>query len=368
MKIHEQIKNLPAKEKAQVKGQEIAKIGSIARTNVKFSGVDCDIEILEIKAIDGGIELLAKAWTPGGKQIGFSKDGSVEIEKFRIFNPPIMVPDGTKRIINDGKQDVELDNYIENPVQAIEMTLAHIISLVGKEGSEIIKGKIGNTTSTFFPAAGAVSPVDGYVRDTTDNQTWAGIIAAAGDVGSVLDVSEQIVKIDSGTNATTWQALSRSIFCFDTSPIATDTVDSATLSIRGVSKLDEQGAAGNINIYTATPATTDNLVAGDYAQTGGASPTAFSTAITHAGWSTTGYNDFVLNASGLTNISTAGVSKFSTRNANYDVAGSQPVYGAANNSWRLGGNYADEVGTTSDPKLVVVHSVATTNHWLLMGV
>ncbi len=97
------------------------------------------------------------------------------------------------------------------------------------------------------------------------------------------------------------------------------------------------------------------LVVGDYGNTGS---TEFSTAITYTNWSTTGYNDFALNASGLAAISKTGVSKFSTRNANYDVANVAPP-------WRVdAGTHiiayaADQAGTANDPKLVVVHSVPT---------
>src|SRR3989344_2016473 len=49
-------------------------------------------EIQSVQKIEGGIEILARAWKDG-KQLGFGKDGSVEIERFKIFNPPILVDD-----------------------------------------------------------------------------------------------------------------------------------------------------------------------------------------------------------------------------------------------------------------------------------
>src|SRR3990167_2105288 len=96
--IVEKIRDLPipAKDRANFKGQEIAKaVISVARTNVKFSGADYDIEIISIKNITDGVEVLARAWKDG-EQIGFGKDGSVDVERFNIINPPILIyqPDG----------------------------------------------------------------------------------------------------------------------------------------------------------------------------------------------------------------------------------------------------------------------------------
>jgi len=70
-------------------------------------------------------------------------------------------------------------------------------------------------------------------------------------------------------------------------------------------------------------------------------------------------NDFVLNASGKSNIDTGGISKFSARNANYDVADVAPTWSASGDSY-LYAKSADTAGTSEDPKLVVNHSVAIT--------
>ena len=51
------------------------------------------------------------------------------------------------------------------------------------------------------------------------------------------------------------------------------------------------------NIYSSTAASTNALVNADYSQVGNA--TAFSTDIPYSAWSTRGYNNFALNASGI---------------------------------------------------------------------
>ena len=99
--IEEMIAGKFASERADIKGREIAKIDTVSRT--KRGGYD--IEIVSMKAIVGGVEVFARAWDAKGNQIGFGRDGTVDIERFRIFNPPILVDDpaGTveRTIVNE---------------------------------------------------------------------------------------------------------------------------------------------------------------------------------------------------------------------------------------------------------------------------
>jgi hypothetical protein len=88
--------NKTPKEKANLKGREIAKIKKLARTKRK----GFDIEIVKTKAIEGGVEVFIKAWKDG-KQVGFGKDGTVEIERVRLFNPPILVADKSGDVVRE---------------------------------------------------------------------------------------------------------------------------------------------------------------------------------------------------------------------------------------------------------------------------
>src|SRR3990167_555672 len=164
--IRELLEDRTAEQRASIKGLEIARVlVSNPRTNVKFSGADFDIEILETKPINKGVEVLARAWHPGGRQVGFGVDGSVDIERFRIFNPPILVTDPVGDILHewvDPQGEPRHRKLREDPKEALLRDLAHTIKLVGKDGRNIVRGKIGNTTSTFYPAAGSGGgvPVD----------------------------------------------------------------------------------------------------------------------------------------------------------------------------------------------------------------
>lgn len=356
--------NKTASEKAQIKSHEIARQDFKGEYINTQYGVKVEI-IGEVKEINingqSGIELFAKAWN-GGKQLGFGKDGSVEIERFRIFNPPILVddPNGTITVIREWTDEktgeLKQRKLREDPIEAIRQTVAHNVKIVGKENAQIVIGKIGNTTSTFYPDADPESTsVDGYCQDTT-LASWADKVAGTADNVNDANTTMYLVHFDSSFVTNNWSSLIRGIALFDTSAIGdTDTIDSATLSFYGSSKNDQSTYAPDVNIYSSNPASNISLVTGDFTTLGS---TPFSTAITYAGFSTTGYNDFALNASGIANISKTGVSKFGTRNASYDVANTSPNW-TADAGAALIAYSADQTGTANDPKLVVVHSAPT---------
>jgi len=69
--IEKLLKNKNSKERANIKGKEIAKVnfrGKHTDTKTKIK-----IEITDIKEIEGGVEVFARAWK-GKKQLGFGKD------------------------------------------------------------------------------------------------------------------------------------------------------------------------------------------------------------------------------------------------------------------------------------------------------
>ena len=340
---------IPANERATFKGQEIAKIKSIIPTQrSKYK-----IEIINLKAIPNGVEVYARAWDSKG-QIGFGKDGSVDIERFIIINPPVLVDDPQGTIVRKLTDNVTGYSHRrtlrEDQQEAILQSLEHTLSVKKEkfDASKIVSGKVGKTTTTVYPDVNPESTsVDGYVFDNSVTPTWSTMRNAAGDGFGDTDTNSTFIGWDSGAQ---YNYLVRSIFLFDTSAIGdADTINSATLSLYGTVKADPSSNTPDINIYTSTPASNTGLVAGDYTQIG---TTAQSSAISYASYSTSGYNDFVLND--LTKIDKTGISKFGARNANKDVANVAPNLGGAFTG--LQGYYADQTGTTNDPKLVIEHS------------
>ena len=152
-------------ERKDIKAAAIANIDSIARTNrEKYV-----IEVVAIEPIEGGVQAFVRAWQKNGTQIGFGEDGSVDIERFQIFNAPILVPDTRGSIVKQwGEMNEETGKVThhtralhEDPKEALLQVVEHTLEIMGNiHGPDNIeKDKVGNTISTFFSAAG-----DGHLR------------------------------------------------------------------------------------------------------------------------------------------------------------------------------------------------------------
>ena len=228
----------------------------------------------------------------------------------------------------------------------------------------------GFSTLTRYPDANPeTTTVDGSVEHNIGAyDTWAAIQGGAGTGAFPDAASEAALWIAAGASAGQWQVISRGIFLFDTSTLtANASISDAVISLYGQSKQDVEGWTPNIDIYTSAPASNTALVAGDFDSLGTTSQTG--SPITYAGFSTAGYNAFTLNATGRGNVSLTGISKFGSRNANYDVANSAPAFTAfASNGIQI--YFADQAGTANDPKLVVTYTkpesyIIITKNWAL---
>lgn len=362
--IIELLQGKTAIEKATIKGREIAKLSHAG----KFTKEDVEIEILQLSQITGGVSVLARAWKLG-KPIGFGKDGSVEIEKFNIYNPPIFVNDTNGDYIIEVEDKVhntiEQVRYREDLIESIREVIFHNVRLVGKEDAQIVKGKIGRTTSTFYPNPNPESTsMDGQCNYDNSANTWAtvrGASASATASDSGTSIPCYVGGFDSGGDRF-W--LYRAFLLFDTSSLPdTDDIDSATLSIWPTAKSETwSGTNKSLRLITTTPASNTALVTGDYDQVGSV---AQATDLLTSAFTTGQYNDFTLNATGLGNIAKTGITKFGLRHT-ADTENEEPpttgsdVYNGLTSilSADAGG------GTANAPKLVVVHSPPTTDYTL----
>ncbi|NIQ13652.1 MAG: hypothetical protein GTO02_04355, partial [Candidatus Dadabacteria bacterium] len=165
------------KQKAQIKGQEIAKLGAIQKTSAR----GLEIEIVEMNPLEDGVEVYAKAWE-NGEQIGFG-NGTIDIERFLVHNPPIMVWDGTYHEECDDFGCAQIKNFREDLKSAIVNHIARVIKSgipndYKHNSSKIVQGKRGSTTSTFTPDADPESTsVDGSIANTESpscgSESWA---------------------------------------------------------------------------------------------------------------------------------------------------------------------------------------------------
>src|SRR3990172_686508 len=164
---------------ADIKSIEISKLDLTG----EFTGGGVKVEIKSVSKFDGGIEVCARAWKDG-KSLGLGDGGKFETERFLIHNHPILVPDDAGDVIRESIDEETglpvIKRFREDPIEAVKQVLTDIISVTGKDRRNIVKGSVGNTTSTFNPAAGAVSPCDGTMRRQTVDETFSTIRTSAG--------------------------------------------------------------------------------------------------------------------------------------------------------------------------------------------
>ena len=278
----------------------------------------------------------------------------------------------------DSKRDTESNDNSElwngNIWQRVNSEVEHIengkiilTKIIPKSffDKEITYPVFTDFASTFHPDQDAeADTVDGYTRYEVPNSDWSVLVAGAGGYSSDTVVSSAMIGMTGHTSSNRFNTIARCPFLFDTSSIPDgDSVSSATLSLKGTSKTDGLSTTPSMNIYSSSPASNTSLAAGDYDSFG---TTAFcDTDVTYAGWNTSAFNDFVLNASGIAAIDITGISKFGTRNSEYDVGDEldpgnhDPNWVSNSDTWVMG-SFAETEGTASDPKLVVEHSVAST--------
>lgn len=363
MSIRDLIKNKTARERAKITGQEIAKFNHAGTFTDNQYGVTVEIISLKYIEIAGqhGVEILAKGWR-GTDQLGFGKDGTVEIERFRIFSPNPLVKDASGSIdLSTTFEEREIVKFArEDPVEAIKLELAPLVATIGKVSDSIIKGKTGSTVSTFKPdASPETSTVDGDLVRSAE-ATWD--LAhdhtsgnGGSDNGNFFSIR---VKEEAGGGADDYD-IERLFMTLDTSAIGSDTVDSAFIDLfpaLGLTNGDNDGLDYMV-VVASTPATNTAIISGDFDQIGS---TAFSETIdlgdtTQDELLSVDGKQLDFNSTGLAAIDTSGISKFAIREG-HDFEDNSVAAGSQNRIV-----FASRDGGTAgeDPRLVVTHSTPT---------
>jgi len=215
-----------------------------------------------------------------------------------------------------------------------------------------------DTTSTFYPDPDPeTTSVDGLVR-TENLYTWANTRSNAGEGAYPSIANHQTPGVQNTTTSNQFRYNQRGVFLFDTSSIHdAANISAATFSLYGTSKAN---AAGDINavLVASSPAGNTDLAATDYGLAAHFGTTELAGRIPYASWSTTGFNDFALNASGLAAISKTGVTKLGVLH-HFDFDNTSPTWASNTNASGLWANFAETTGTTTDPKLVVTFTAPT---------
>lgn len=218
----------------------------------------------------------------------------------------------------------------------------------------------GFDTLTVFPNADAdagKTTCDGSVaRDFPVDESWAVIIAGAGNAASTDGATVFGFVLEASATTNQFVQCGRFICLFDTAALgAGSTITATVLSLWATAKQDSLTDAPDWDIYTSTPASNTAVVAADYSQLGSTSQTG--SPLSYASTTTAAYQDFTFNATGRGNVSLTSISKFGVRNANRDVAAVQPNWVSGARS-RVSVATADTAGTSNDPKLVVTYTPA----------
>lgn len=322
-----------------------------------------EIEIVETNVIDGGIEVFARAWK-NGVQLGFGKDGTIDIERFRIFNPPTLVADENGDIV---REDVDEYGVVhtrilrEDPEEALLQSLTDTIRTVGKEGTTIVTGSKGNTTDTFY----SITNGDGTIFSGTSAYSQEGFDAqhdlATGtsvERGSGTFVSVYYSPAEARTR------IRRGFLPFDTSALPDgDTIDSATLSVWGYvasNNATTNSAYSWVNVVQTSQSNTSSLATADYDTCGAVNnPTEGATRKLYSSMpGTAEYISWTLDATGKGWVEKAGVTKLGLRDGS-DALDYFTTGLSGYDKWNaMSLLYSDATGTTNDPKLVVEHSAA----------
>ena len=209
---------------------------------------------------------------------------------------------------------------------------------------------LGFDSLTQYPdvATGATTCDTPILMLVAVDGTWASVHDAtdgtAAGTSTALDTLIEVQELAAGVR----YGIYRSGFGFDLSSIAGATISAVTMSYWPTAK--NNTAAGNATIYSFTPAVNNSFAVADYDQFG---TTAFSTNVLVSGVTTGQYLDFAFNSTGVTNTTPGAINNFGTREVTFDVANSAPPNDTRCN---LDGYFADQAGTTNDPKLVVTYT------------
>jgi hypothetical protein len=349
-------------EKANIKSAEILKV--LKKGKFKKLGSEYEIEVIDTAVIDGGIEIFARAWK-NDVQVGFGVDGTIDIERFRIHNPPILVNYLLGDIVYPSSTDsfgvtIPERKLKEDPEAAIADALTHSVKVSAKEGTTIVPNSRGNTTDTFYPSYDCAMDTNYFASYDNAVSSTTGRLNSSSATSDYIG-GQYYFNGDGG------YVLFRCGFTFATGATIPggNTVSAATFSVYGTGK-QNQGTSGlSINVYSFAPANESSYAATDIDAFG---TTDYATAIAYASLSTAGYNDFTLNASGRSAIvKGSGNTVLGTTESDWDTpnristANSNPSITPPNPSNNyLQGYHVDQTGTANDPVLVVTHAAGAT--------
>lgn len=206
-------------------------------------------------------------------------------------------------------------------------------------------GKAAIDGQVFYQTAGVSTGV-----------SWSTIHGASSGTGNNDNSSyRDVTMITSSQSSDTWYSLMRTVLMFNTAQLPPGAIiNSATLSLYGLEKYNTNTAYTNpaINICSVTTAANNTLSNSDF---GGFGNTKLSSDLTYTNFSTSGYNNFALNADGLAAINKTGITKLGVKFVP-DFTTSSPGWGEGSQRTTMSVYLADD-GSSTIPKLTINYSV-----------
>lgn len=222
----------------------------------------------------------------------------------------------------------------------------------------------GINFATFRPDANPeTTSCDGYAgRNNGGSETLAAIRAGAGNDSSDTNTNLSLYT-QASTVSNEFAFLYRNLVLFDTSSLGAGfSIASATITVTGNGKTNSIGSP-DFHIAASTPASNTAIVNADYNQ---CQTTTFGN-LTYANFPATGATAVItLNASGVSNISKTGVSKFSGQTS-WDINNSFTGAWSSGAASNLPSKSADSGATDSWLLTVTATAGATTNAAFLLN-
>lgn len=281
----------------------------------------------------------------------------VEISKKHVKYYLGQTPDGRPKFRSDFRVGAKWANVIRYRFKEFtQMALAYHATRQMYDGFSRIfldMSRVRMTTLTAYPDPDPeTTTCDGWCRHL-EVGSWATVHDGAGNSSADDETGDWISAIVN--NGSSWWYIIKFHTGFDTSSIGSDTIDDATQSYYITSKSDNGSNSPTFNIYSSSPASNTAVAGGDYDAFGS---TGYSSAVAYGSVGTSAYHDYVYNATGEAAINGSGVTNTGHREVTYDVGDSEP--GTKELIGRLNASYADNTGTSQDPKLVVNHTASST--------
>lgn len=349
------LKNLTPEERGKKRAE--ACFSSLSKE--KLQG-NYKIEIVDFKQDKNVVEVFARVFKDK-KQIGFGSDGTIDVERFVFVNPPLLVDDENGDIVETftDREGVEhIRKLREDPKEALRQALENTIKIKKEkfDDKRIVKGKVGNTTTTIYPA------YDAYLGRENSSQTWTQmrddtVSEYQAQYSSTTGTYAGFTNYKSGS----FRSIDRAFWTFDTSSIPDgDTISSASISLKTYTLSGGNPNSCTYHIVSVSPASKTSVASGDYDSFG---TTSWGSVALSTISSTNTYYTWTLDSNGISNISKTGNDCFGMR-MNRDIDNSEPT-GVNRRSFY----YSSATGTTSDPYLTVEHASATntTNFFMLLA-